>query len=166
MKAKRMVDRRGFLVGAAALVSSPVVAGSHLQDQWDAWDAEVTPLGYEPTTTNPWGLHPRLLPTRVQARTGLVPGDIHVDAIARYLYHIQPDGSAMRYGVAIGRDGLYEPGTYTLRRKAKWPNWTPNASMIAREPEIYATFADVVAPGPGNARGSSDLFRYMVERVS
>ena len=40
----------------------------------------------------------------------------------------------MRYGVAIGRDGLYEPGTYTIRRKAKWPNWTPTASMIAREP--------------------------------
>ena len=33
--------------------------------------------------------------------------DIHVDAIARYLYHIQPDGTAMRYGVAIGRSGLY-----------------------------------------------------------
>ena len=29
------------------------------------------------------------------------------------------------YGVAIGRDGLYEPGTYTIRRKAKWPSWTP-----------------------------------------
>jgi lipoprotein-anchoring transpeptidase ErfK/SrfK len=164
VKAKRMVDRRGFLVGAAALVSSPVVAGSHLQDQWDAWDAEVTPLGYEPTTTNPWGLHPRLLPTRVQARTGLVPGDIHVDAIARYLYHIQPDGSAMRYGVAIGRDGLYEPGTYTIRRKAKWPNWTPTASMIAREPEIYAKFADGMAPGPGNALGSHALYLYLGER--
>ena len=31
----------------------------------------------------------------VEANAGLVPGDIHVDAVARYLYHIQDDGTAM-----------------------------------------------------------------------
>lgn len=164
MKAKRMLDRRGFLIGSAALVASPAVASSHGQDRWDAWDAEVTPPDYDPGKTNPWGLHPRLLPTRVQARAGLAPGDIHVDAIARYLYHIQQDGSAMRYGVAIGRDGLYEPGTYTIRRKAKWPSWTPTPAMIAREPEIYAKFADGMAPGPDNALGSRALYLYLGER--
>ena len=119
-----MLDRRNFLVGTVALVSSPALAASNLQEQWAAWDAEVTPPAYDLAKTNPWGLHPRLLPTRVVARPGLVPGDIHVDAIARYLYHIQLDGTATRYGVAIGRDGLYEPGTYTIRRKSKWPSWT------------------------------------------
>lgn len=124
-KAKPMFTRRHLIATTAALfsapIAAPVLAASHLQDQWAAWDAEVTPPGYDAATTNPWGLHPRLLPTRVEARAGLVAGDIHVDAIARYLYHIQADGTAMRYGVAIGRDGLYEPGTYTIRRKAKWP---------------------------------------------
>lgn len=164
MKGETMLNRRGFLAGTVALVSSPALAGSHNQDQWAAWDAEVTPMGYDPATTNPWGVHPRLLPTRVKARAGLVPGDIHVDAIARYLYHIQPGGSAMRYGVAIGRDGLYEPGTYSIRRKAKWLGWTPTPAMIAREPEIYAQFANGMAPGPDNALGSRALYLYLGDR--
>lgn len=163
-----MPNRRQFLVTTAALISSqvstPAFARSHLEEQWAAWDAEVTPPGYDPFTSNPWGLHPRLLPTRVQARSGLVPGDIHVDAIARYLYHIQSDGTAVRYGVAIGRDGLYEPGTYTIRRKTKWPSWTPTATMIAREPEIYAKYADGMAPGPANALGSRALYLFVGER--
>ncbi len=119
----------------------------------------MTPLG-----ANPWGLHPRLLPTIVEARAGLVPGDIHVDAIARYLYHIRGDGSAMRYGVAIGRDGLYEPGIYTIRRKAKWPSWTPTPAMIRREPEIYEKYADGMEPGPANALGSRALYLYVGDR--
>ena len=84
-----MFTRRHFIATTAALfsapIAAPVLAASHLQDQWAAWDAEVTPPGYDAATTNPWGLHPRLLPTRVEARAGLVAGDIHVDAIARYL---------------------------------------------------------------------------------
>ena len=73
---------------------------------------------------------------RVAANDGLRPGDIHVDAVARYLYHIEDGGgTAMRYGVAIGRDGLYEPGTYTIRRKVRWPHWTPTRSMIERDPD-------------------------------
>ena len=163
-KAKLMIDRRNFLFGAAALAATPASAGSHLEGQWATWDAEVTPLGYDAATTNLWGLHPRLLPTRVQARPGLSPGDIHVDAIARYLYHIQSDGTAMRYGVAIGRDGLYEPGTYTIRRKSKWPSWTPTPNMIAREPEVYAKYANGMEPGPANALGSRALYLYLGDR--
>ena len=63
------------------------------------------------------GFAPRFLPQRVLAKAGLVPGDIHVDAVARYLYHIEEGGTAMRYGVAIARGNLYEPGVYTIKRK-------------------------------------------------
>lgn len=159
-----MLTRRHFILTTTTLFSSaiagPVLAASHSNAQWAAWDAQVTPPGYDPATTNPWGLHPRLLPTRVEVRSGLVPGDIHVDAIARYLYHIESGGTAMRYGVAIGRGGLYEPGVYTVRRKAKWPSWTPTPMMIEREPEIYAKYADGMEPGPANALGSRALYLY------
>lgn len=162
-----MLTRRHFIVTTAALFSPalpmPAQAQS-LQKQWDAWDAIVTPPAYDPATSNPWGLHPRLLPTRVEAKDTLKPGDIHVDAIARYLYHIQQDGSAMRYGVAIGRDGLYEPGFFTIRRKAKWPRWTPTRTMIEREPEIYAKYADGMPPGPDNALGARAFYLYAGER--
>jgi lipoprotein-anchoring transpeptidase ErfK/SrfK len=160
-----MLTRRHFIITSAALFSPALAMPAQAQQaQWDAWDAQVTPPGFDPATSNPWGLHPRLLPTRVEAKDGLRPGDIHVDAIARYLYHIKGDGSAMRYGVAIGRGGLYEPGTFTIRRKAKWPRWTPTANMIAREPEIYAQYAGGMAPGPDNALGARAFYLYVGDR--
>ncbi|GAB5434426.1 MAG: hypothetical protein EpisKO_37960 [Epibacterium sp.] len=115
--------------------------------QMRAWDKQVTPAGYDPATTNPWGFHPRFLPQRVEANDGLTVGDIHVDAVARYLYHIEEGGTAMRYGVAIARGNLYEPGVYTIRRKIKWPNWTPTPAMIKRDPGTYEQWADGMPPG-------------------
>lgn len=163
-----MFTRRNFVMTAAALFSAPIAApafaAADQASQWAAWDAQVTPPGFDAATTNPWGLHPRLLPTLVQTRTELVPGDIHVDAVARYLYHIRSGGTAMRYGVAIGRAGLYEPGTYTIRRKSKWPRWTPTPEMIEREPDVFGKFAEGVDPGPTNALGSRALYLYVGDR--
>ena len=100
----------------------------------------------------------------VAAQIDAVFSDIHVDAVARYLYHIEEGGTAMRYGVAIGRGDLYEPGTYTIKRKVEWPHWTPTRNMIKREPEIYAQFEGGVEPGPQNALGSRALYLYLGDR--
>ena len=164
-----MLTRRHFIATSAALFSAPIPAlaqsaGAASGNQWARWDAQVTPASYDPATSNPWGLHPRFLPARVEANNGLVPGDIHVDAIARYLYHIQPDGTAMRYGVGIARGRLYEPGIYTIRRKAKWPNWRPTDDMIERDPGAYAQFADGMNGGPDNPLGSRALYLYIGNR--
>ncbi|WP_461307540.1 L,D-transpeptidase [Albidovulum sp.] len=163
-----MLTRRHFIASGAALFSTAIAgptlaAATSLREQWAAWDAQVTPPDYDPWTSNPWGVHPRFLPHLVEAKPGLVPGDIHVDAIARYLYHIRADGTAMRYGVAIARGNLYEPGVYTIRRKARWPSWTPTKSMIERNPE-YAQWADGMPPGPGNALGSRALYLFVGNR--
>lgn len=164
-----MLTRRHFIISSAALFSAPI-SGPVVASTWPseaqkaAWDAQVTPPDFDPATSNPWGLHPRFLPTRVVANDGLAPGDVHVDAIARYLYHIQDDGTAMRYGVGIGRDGLYEPGTYTIRRKVEWPHWTPTRSMIEREPENFSQYADGMEPGPDNALGSRALYLFVGNR--
>lgn len=164
-----MLTRRHFITTSAALFSLPIAGPAFAFEypsasQKAAWDAEVTPPNFNLTTSNPWGLHPRFLPQLVEARAGLTPGSIHVDAPAHYLYHIKDNGTAMRYGVAIGRGDLYEPGTYTIKRKVKWPSWTPTPSMIKREPEIYAKFADGMAPGPINALGSRALYLYVGDR--
>jgi lipoprotein-anchoring transpeptidase ErfK/SrfK len=160
-----MLTRRHFITTTAALFSAPLVGPAFASpDQWATWDAQVTPANYDPSVSNPWGINPRFLPRVVQANDGLTPGDIHVDAVARYLYHIQSDGTAMRYGVAIGRGDLYEPGTYTIRRKAKWPSWTPTDQMIEREPDIYAKFAGGNPGGPTNPLGSRALYLYVGDR--
>ena len=164
-----MLTRRHFLQTSTALFSTAlpasfIASSASAQETWAAWDAQVTPSGYNPSTSNPWGFHPRFLPTRVEANAGLKPGDIHVDAVARYLYHIGDDGSAMRYGVAIARGNLYEPGVYSIRRKAKWPKWTPTDDMIKRDPQAYAEFAEGVPGGPTNPLGSRALYLFQGNR--
>lgn len=164
-----MLTRRHFIQTTTALfsVTGP---GMAFADTWPTeaqkaeWDAQVTPQGYVAETSNPWGLHPRFLPQRVVAKAGLVPGDIHVDAVARYLYHIEEGGTAMRYGVAIARGNLYEPGVYNIKRKVRWPHWQPTQSMINRDPELYADIADGMEPGPENALGSRALYLYVGDR--
>lgn len=163
------LTRRHFIQTTTALFSAglPAVLAATpaaAQSNWDAWDRRVTPANYDPETSNPWGLQPRFLPVRVEANANLKPGDIHVDAVARYLYHVDGEGTAMRYGVAIARGNLYEPGNYTIRRKAKWPTWTPTADMIARDPGLYTEFADGVPGGPDNPLGSRALYLYVGNR--
>lgn len=164
-----MITRRHFLKTTATLFSTAIVTCSsggpvEAQDNWSVWDARVTPPNYDPALSNPWGLHPRFLPVRVKANDGLKPGDIHVDAVARYLYHVKDDGTAMRYGVAIARGNLYEPGVYRIGRKAKWPKWTPTADMVRRDPEVYTQFADGVAGGPDNPLGSRAFYLFRGNR--
>ncbi|MBT0957595.1 L,D-transpeptidase [Alphaproteobacteria bacterium KMM 3653] len=160
-----MLTRRHFIMTSAALFSAPIAGAASARptsdsSMWAAWDAQITPAGYDPATTNIWGFHRRFLPTLVQANDGLTPGDIHVDAVARYLYHIRPDGTAMRYGVAIARGNLYEPGNYTIKRKAKWPTWTPTPAMIKRDPHLYEQHADGMDGGPTNPLGSRALYLF------
>lgn len=164
-----MLTRRHFVISAGALFSTPISsaawsAPTSNRSKWSIWDAQVTPENYDPATSNPWGLHTRFLPQRVEANADLTPGDIHVDAVARYLYHIGDDGTAMRFGVAIARGNLYEPGTYSIRRKAKWPTWTPTAAMIKRDPSLYEKHKDGMDAGPTNPLGSRAFYLYLGNR--
>lgn len=161
-----MLTRRHFIATGTALFSAPVSTAFAAEgpvsppSKWAGWDAQVTPAGYVAETTNPWGLHARLLPQLVEANPGLNVGDIHVDAVARYLYHIREGGVAMRYGVAIARGNLYEPGTFKIKVKKKWPTWRPTDDMIEREPHKYKQYEDGMNGGPSNPLGSRALYLF------
>ncbi len=164
-----MLTRRHFVITASALFSAAiagptVAASSALRKKWAEWDAEVTPPDFDLWTSNPWGVAPRFLPHLVEVKDGLKPGDIHVDAVARYLYHIGDDGTAMRYGVAIARGKLYEAGTYTVRRKTHWPSWTPTKEMIARDALLFRGLEKGMPPGPENPLGSRALYLFVGNR--
>lgn len=160
-----MLTRRHFISASSASVAA-LFASTGLAQAQDAvtFDADVTQP--ERVGQNPWGVHDRFMPTLVEHRAGLTPGDIHVDPVAKYLYHIGSDGTAMRYGVAVGRIGLQSPGVYTIRRRAEWPSWTPTANMISREPHLYAQFAGGVPGGPTNPLGARALYLYRGGRDS
>ena len=70
----------------------------------------------------------------------------------------------MRYGVAIARGNLYEPGTYDIRWKTKWPTWTPTAAMVERDPNLYGNLAEGVDAGPKNPLGSRALYLFVGNR--
>ncbi len=88
------------------------------------------------------------------------PGTIVVDPYARVLYHVQPGGQAMRYGVAVGRTGTGYAGTATIARKAAWPSWRPTDNMIRTQPDLYAQFAGGLSGGMHNPLGSRALYLY------
>ena len=53
---------------------------------------------------------------------------------------------------------------YTIRRKARWPVWTPTAAMIRREPHKYKKHAGGMNGGPSNPLGSRALYLYRGNR--
>ncbi|MFN3274598.1 MAG: L,D-transpeptidase [Paracoccus sp. (in: a-proteobacteria)] len=91
-------------------------------------------------------------------------GTIVVDPYARVLYHVQPGGQAMRYGVAVGRAGKGFEGSATIARKASWPSWRPTDNMIRTEPELYSQFAGGLTGGMHNPLGSRALYLYQGSR--
>ncbi len=110
-------------------------------------------------------LPPEWQPTLVSIPPGFAPGEIHVDPDAFALYWTLPGDMAIRYAVGIGRPGLYEAGTYTVGAKKEWPSWTPTPDMVAREPDLYAAYAENGIPGgPDNPLGARALYLFTPER--
>ena len=64
------------------------------------------------------------------------PGTIVVDTAARRLYLIQAGGSALRYGIGVGRSGFQWKGTHKITSKKENPDWSPPPEMIARQPDV------------------------------
>lgn len=88
------------------------------------------------------------------------PGTIVVDTFARKLYHVMENGRAMRYSIAVGREGLSFRGAGVIGRKAKWPSWQPTANMVRSRPDLYAEYAGGMAGGLDNPLGARALYLY------
>jgi lipoprotein-anchoring transpeptidase ErfK/SrfK len=64
------------------------------------------------------------------------PGTIVINTRERRLYLVQPGGTAIKYGVGVGRPGFQWGGVKRITRKAEWPSWTPPAQMLRRRPDL------------------------------
>jgi lipoprotein-anchoring transpeptidase ErfK/SrfK len=87
-------------------------------------------------------------------RTNEPPGTIVVDTADRYLYLIQGNNRAIRYGIGVGREGFQWQGLLRVSRKSEWPDWTPPPEMIQRQPYLPR----FMAGGPGNPMGACALY--------
>ena len=86
-------------------------------------------------------------------------GTLIVDPGSRFLYLVLERRKALRYGVGVGREGAAWSGEATIRRKAKWPRWTPTRSMIKRDP-FAAKWAEGMPGGPETPLGARALYLY------
>lgn len=84
-------------------------------------------------------------------------GSIVVENTNRLLYLLLPDGYALRYGIAVGREGFGWTGASTIYRKAAWPTWTPPPEMIARDQKLER-WKDGQPGGPRNPLGARALY--------
>lgn len=99
-------------------------------------------------------ISPQFLPTVVDYDGPHKAGTIVIDTNARYLYLVQSDGTARRYGVGVGKPGFEWAGSHKITRKAEWPDWRPPAEMRKRRPDL-PTF---MAGGPENPLGARAMY--------
>jgi len=90
----------------------------------------------------------------VTYQTNEPAGTIVIDTAHTFLYLTLGNGTAMRYGIGVGRQGFTWSGVETISRKAEWPDWIPPAEMVARQPYLPRW----VGGGPGNPLGARALY--------
>jgi lipoprotein-anchoring transpeptidase ErfK/SrfK len=131
-------DPLGFAEPMRFPGAAPVDQVEGERDMSDASDAVAAPLRRQ----------------IVHYATTEAPGTIVIDPAHTYLYFVLGGGTAMRYGIGVGREGFTWSGTETIVRKAEWPDWYPPSEMIQRQPYLPR----VMAGGPGNPLGARALY--------
>ncbi len=105
-------------------------------------------------------IDPRYYRQRVKDPTGEPAGTVVVDTAARFLYVVEPGGTAMRYGVGIGRDGFAWEGEGVIQWRQPWPRWKVPDEMIKRQPHLakYSVANGGMEPGIKNPLGARALY--------
>jgi len=101
--------------------------------------------------------------TTVSYPTSEAPGTIVIDPQAHYLYLVQEGGTAIRYGVGVGRQGFGWSGSANVHVKREWPDWYPPKEMLARQPELMRHMSELqsglgMPGGNGNPLGARALY--------
>lgn len=161
-----LLSRRSFLVGSAAGVgalglglagcaTSGGMSQAEAQRLYGAVPNEKFPIPAIDVTK----INPKYYRRTVRYETKEAPGTIIVDPGKYYVYRIEGEGNATRYGANVGRQGFLWSGEAYVGRKAEWPVWTPPKEMIARQPEA-AKYARGMPPGLDNPLGARTLYLY------
>lgn len=141
------------IVGAAgvalAVLAPRAIAQQRAAEQLDVLDEP----GRVPTAEEEQ-LPPQFQRQLVFFRTTEAPGTVVIDSNQRFLYLVQPDNRAIRYGIGVGRDGFRWSGVLKIARKQEWPDWRPPPEMIQRQPYLPR----FMAGGPGNPMGARAMY--------
>ena len=100
---------------------------------------------------------PQLLRQTVAYASDFTPGTIVIDPSQKVLYYVTGPKSAVRYGIAVGKEGFGWSGESNVAEKKLWPTWTPPKEMIARKPEL-AKWEAGQPGGPTNPLGARAIY--------
>jgi lipoprotein-anchoring transpeptidase ErfK/SrfK len=140
---------------AVILLAGPASAQANRSEQVREMDmtALADQPGYVPNPTEEQ-LDVAFQRQPVFFRTTEPPGTVVIHSSTRYLYLVQGNSRAIRYGIGVGRDGFRWSGVHRISRKGEWPDWTPPPEMIERQPYLPR----FMAGGPGNPMGARALY--------
>jgi lipoprotein-anchoring transpeptidase ErfK/SrfK len=82
------------------------------------------------------------------------PGTIIINTNERFLYLVEGDGRAIRYGIGVGRPGFTWSGVKHISMKREWPEWRPPDEMLRRRPDLPR----YMAGGPENPLGARAMY--------
>jgi lipoprotein-anchoring transpeptidase ErfK/SrfK len=85
-------------------------------------------------------------------RTTVVPGSIVVDRENRFLYLIDANNSARRYGIGIAQECLKGGSFFRIANKLEWPDWRPSGTNTKDADALLAA-----AGRPGSLLGARAL---------
>jgi lipoprotein-anchoring transpeptidase ErfK/SrfK len=144
----------GMMVSAVA-VSAPIESASAQSQP----RAQTTASDVAPKVRN------KEVPGKFQRRnvrfsTSEAPGTIIVDTNNKFLYFVDGENRATRYGIGVGREGFGWSGEVSIGRKSEWPTWTPPPEMRAREAREGIKLPAVMPGGPQNPLGARAMYLY------
>ncbi len=157
-----MLDRRLFIAGALAGAAGTAQAAPLPEDvraMYSAARGEPFPV----PAVNLSRIGPAFLRAQVPYPTREPAGTVIIDPKRHYLYFVMGDGTAMRYGVGVGRQGFSWNGMATINSKQAWPDWYPPKEMLERQPELMARMQELrsgigMAGGPRNPLGARAMY--------
>ncbi len=120
----------------------------------DVYDDPDAPLPLYRASTGAKGVDRKFDRHVVRYSSSDPAGTIIVDTGARYLYLIQGDGTAVRYGIGVGKEGFQWAGSERISRKAEWPEWRPPSEMLDRRPDLPR----IMPGGEDNPLGARALY--------
>lgn len=99
-------------------------------------------------------IDPRFLRQEVAYDGKEAPGTVVIDTPNHFLYLVESEGRAVRYGIGVGRPGFTWSGRHSISSKKEWPDWVPPDEMVKRQPYL----PHFVAGGPNNPLGARAMY--------
>jgi lipoprotein-anchoring transpeptidase ErfK/SrfK len=166
MQTSQALSRRSIILGAAVTLAAVTGAQGN-----PFYDGDLTPDGRNPALFPP-AASPIDFPV-IPADMSRIPHQFHrqlvaydgfeetgtivVDPEQRFLFHVLEGGSAIRYGVGVGRAGFAWSGDAVVGMKRRWPRWLPPIEMTQRDIKA-AVWLNGMPGGPENPLGARALY--------